>query len=391
LPAPLHIVLLDYRDVTHPEAGGAEQYLNELFQRIAAHGHRVTLIAGRYRGAAAEEQIGGIQVRRTGNKATFNFAGARAALRLTKTERVDLLVENLCKIPYFLPAFTRVPVLPIVLHLFGATVFQEANPAFATYVWLYEQLIPPVYRGLRFVAISQSTARDLERRGVRSTGTDIIEPGIDLDHYRVDPAVRKSPQPLLLYVGMLKRYKGLDIVLRAFARLHQKIPDAQLVLAGRGNDRERLQGLARSLAIEEAVRFVGWISEEDKLAWLRRAHALVYPSLKEGWGIPTIEAAACATPTLASDVDGLRDAVRDGVTGYLIPHLDTDAWARRMIEILTDEALRSRLAAGAQQWASGFGWDGQAEKMRRVVEEVALAAARPRREERVARTGGPDP
>jgi hypothetical protein len=69
LASPLHIVLLDYRDITHPEAGGAEVYLNEIFQRIAACGHRVTLLSGRYRGACREERIGRIRVLRTGNKA----------------------------------------------------------------------------------------------------------------------------------------------------------------------------------------------------------------------------------------------------------------------------------------------------------------------------------
>jgi glycosyltransferase involved in cell wall biosynthesis len=84
-----------------------------------------------------------------------------------------------------------------------------------------------------------------------------------------------------------------------------------------------------------------------------------------------MEAAACATPTLASDVAGLRDAVRDGITGFLIPHQDIDAWARRMTEILTDPPLRARLGAAAQAWARGFGWDVQAEKMRATVEAVA--------------------
>ena len=364
-------MLLDYRDITHPEAGGAEVYLNEIFQRIAACGHRVTLLSGRYRGACREERIGHIRVLRTGNKVTQNVVAARAALQLARSEPVDLFVENICKIPFLLPAFTRTPVLPVVLHLFGRTVFYEANAALASYVWLYERLIPPFYRGLRFVAISDSTARDLVGRGVRNSQIDIVSPGLDLTRYRVDDGVAKSAQPLLLYVGMLKRYKGIDILIRAFARVRAAVPGARLAFAGKGNDRPRLEALVRTLGLADCVSFEGWVSEEEKIDWLRRANALVYPSVKEGWGIPTMEAAACATPTLASDVAGLRDAVRDGVTGFLIPHEDVDAWARRMIEILTDATRRAQMGAAAQAWASGFAWDVQAEKMRATVEQVA--------------------
>jgi glycosyltransferase involved in cell wall biosynthesis len=366
----LHIVLLDYRDVTHPEAGGAETYLNEMFQRIAAVGHRVTLIAARYQGARPEARIGEIRVRRVGNKATFNVAGAREALRLAAAEHVDLFVENICKIPFFLPVFTRVPVLPIVLHLFGRTVFHEVNPAFASYVWLYERLIPLAYRGLRFVAISESTARDLQRRGLRTSQIDIVSPGLDLERYRTDANVPKAGQPLLLYVGMLKRYKGIDTVIRAFAAARRTVADARLVLVGKGPDRERLEALARSLGVADAVGFEGWVSDDDKVDWLRRARALVYPSRKEGWGIPTMEAAGCGTPTLASDSDGLRDAVHDGVTGFLVPHTDIDSWAGRMVQILTDDALCARMEAAARQRAQGFSWDAQAAKMQVVVDAV---------------------
>lgn len=375
MASSLHIVLLDYRDITHPEAGGAEAYLNEIFQRIAARGHRVTLLSGRYAGAPVEDRIGNFRILRRGNKVTMNFAGARAALRLAREERVDVFVENICKIPFLLPAFARTPVLPIVLHLFGDTVFHETNPALASYVWAYERLIPPVYRGLRFVAISDSTARDLARRGLRTSQTDIVNPGLDLRRYRTNATVAKSELPLLVYVGMLKRYKGIETVIRAFARVRAAVPGARLALAGKGNHRPHLEALVRSLGVADCVTFEGWVSEEAKVDWLRRAHALVYPSLKEGWGIPTMEAAACGTPTLASDVDGLRDSVRDGVTGFLVPHTDVDLWARRMIEILTDAGLRARLGAAAQAWAREFDWDTQAEKMRAIVEDVA--AGRP--------------
>lgn len=376
---PLHIALLDYRDITHPEAGGAEIFLNEIFQRVAARGHRITLLCAGYKGAPPEDRIGNIRILRAGNKVTANFVEAFAAVKLARREPVDLFVENICKLPFLLPALTKTPVLSIVLHLFGHTVFQEANFAFASYVWLYEKLIPPVYRGRPFVTISESTAEDLIRRGVRASSMDVVHIGLDLVRYDRVHEIPRSEQPLLVYVGRFKRYKGIDTVIRAFAKVRERVPDARLVLVGKGDDLPRLKALAGSLGLGSAASFEGFVSEEEKLRWLRRAHALVYPSPREGWGISTTEAAACGTPVLASDSEGLREAVRHGSTGYLVPHRDADAWTARMIEVLTDPALREKLGAAGAKWARNFDWNIEGEKMADIVEDVVRRSARERK------------
>jgi glycosyltransferase involved in cell wall biosynthesis len=371
LQSPLHIVVLDYRDMYHPEAGGAEHYVNEIFQRVAACGHRVTLLSASFAGAAAKARIGSIDVLRAGNTATANVVGARAALALARRERVDVFVESICKLPFLLPVLTKIPVLPVVHHLFGRTIFYQLNPLAAAYAWLYEKLIPPCYRGLRFVAVSESTAGDLAARGVRCSRMDIVYNGVDFDTYRLPAgSTPRSSEPLLLYLGRFRRYKQIDIVIRAFARVRQTLPTARFALVGKGDDEPRLRALARSLGVADAVTFVGYVSEAEKIRWLHRAHALVYPSPKEGWGISTIEAAACGTPVLASDAEGLRDAVRHEVTGFLVPHSDIEAWARRMTEILSDTPLRTRMGAASREWARRFDWDVEAEKMRRILEEV---------------------
>lgn len=373
MSSPLHIVLLNYRDVTHPEAGGAEVYLQELFDRIAAGGHDVTLVCTGHRGAPVEDRIGNVRVIRVGNQATVNIAAVLAALRLARQGRVDIFVESLCKLPFLLPLVTKIPVLPVVLHLFGHTVFQETNPVVGSFVWLYERLIPPVYRNLPFVALSDSTAQDLVRRGVRASRMDIVPPGLDLPRYLANGVGPAVDAPLILYVGRLKRYKGLDTVIRAFARVRTVVPAARFLIVGKGDDRARLEHLTQQLGLGDSVLFEGFVDENAKIDRLHRAHVVVYPSPREGWGIAALEAAACGTPVLASDAEGLRDAVRDGATGFLVPHSDIDAWAQRMTQLLTDAALRARCGAAARQWASEFSWDTEAEKMRMIVETVATS------------------
>lgn len=368
--SPLHIAILDYRDIRHPEAGGSEVYIYEIFRRIAEYGHRVTWISARDAGAPAEEREGNLRMLRTGNKLTANFTSARAALRLARVEPVDLFVENLCKIPFFLPWYTDAPVLPVVLHLFGETVFREANPLLASYVWLYERFIPRVYRDKPFVALSDSTAHDLRRRGVESRWVDVVPPGLDLARFH-EPDGGDAREPLVLYVGRLKRYKEIDIALRAFARVRAETPAARMVILGKGDDRPRLEGVVRKVGIGDAVDFRGFVTEDEKVDWLRRARVVVYPSPKEGWGISTTEAAACGTPVVASDSDGLRDAVSDDETGFLVSHASVDAWTDRIRQLLTDDVLHDRLSRTAAAWARDFDWDSRATQMRLAAERAA--------------------
>jgi len=194
-------------------------------------------------------------------------------------------------------------------------------------------------------------------RGVSRERIDVVYPGVDATWYRPDAAVARAERPTFLYVGRLKRYKGVEIAVRALAEARGTRPDLTLEIAGQGDDLPRLQGVARRLGVESAVRFLGFVPEEEKRRLLRRAWAVVFPSPKEGWGISNVEAAGCGTPALASDSPGLRESVRHGETGYLVPHGDAHALAERMLALAADPALVARLGRGARGFAETLSWD----------------------------------
>src|SRR2546426_3404677 len=191
-------------------------------------------------------------------------------------------------------------------------------------------LIPWVYRRAAFHAISDSTRDDLVRRGISRQRVEVIYPGVDAAWYSPDGGTPRAGAPTFLYVGRLKRYKGVETAVRALALARAERPDVTLEIAGQGDDRARLERLVRALGQVDAVRFLGFVPDEEKRRLLRRAWAGVLPSLKEGWGISNVEAAACGTPALASDSPGLRESVRHGETGFLVPHGDERALADRM-------------------------------------------------------------
>jgi len=231
----------------------------------------------------------------------------------------------------------------------------------AAIVWAAERPIPRVYRRAAFHAISESTRDDLVRRGVPRERIAVIYPGVDAAWYHPDPGTPRAERPTFLYVGRLKRYKGLEIVLRALAAARVARGDLLLEIAGQGDDRPRLERLARTLGLGDAVRFLGFVSDDEKRRLMRRAWAVVLTSTKEGWGISNVEAAACGTPALVSDNSALRESVRDGETGFLVPHADVPALARRMLDLAGDPGLVARLGHGARAFAAGLSWEQAAQ------------------------------
>jgi glycosyltransferase involved in cell wall biosynthesis len=168
----------------------------------------------------------------------------------------------------------------------------------------------------------------------------------------------------------LKRYKGVALAVRALALARRHRPDLRLEIAGTGDHRPELEQLAASLQLDRAVAFLGFVSEERKIDLMRAAWANVFPSPKEGWGITVIEAAACGTPSLASDSPGLRDSVRDGETGFLVPHGDVEGLAARMLELADSPPLVARLGDRARRLAEGLSWERTTSETERHLTDI---------------------
>ena len=353
----MRILLVNWNDRENPHAGGAEIHLHEIFGRLARGGHKIDLVTSGWPGAAPAAELDGMRVQRHGGRHGFALRARAAVCRLLETNRYDVVVEDINKLPLFLAGLTERPFCALVPHLFGTTAFLEASWPIAAVVWGAERAIPRAYRRAWFHAISDSTREDLVWRGVPSERVEVIYPGVDATWYAPDAAVPRTREPTFLYVGRLKRYKGVEIALRALALARRTRPDLTLDVAGQGDDRVRLERVARALGLGAAARFLGFVSDEDKRRLLRRSWAVILVSPKEGWGISNVEAAACATPALASDSPGLQESVRHGETGFLVPHGDVSALAERMLALAADPALVERLGHGARRFAEQLSWE----------------------------------
>jgi glycosyltransferase involved in cell wall biosynthesis len=372
----LKVLALNWRDPGHPEAGGAEVHLSEILARWVSRGAEVTWIASSFPGAASETTIRGMRVLRRGSWWNANWAAAREVHRLERQGAYDLIVEDINKIPYFAPLYAKAPVLAVVPHLFGTTVFAEASWPIACVVWAHEIFLPALYGRVPFLVISESTGADLGRRGIPER--QIVVSHCGLDHSRYSPGGTKSEIPSVVYVGRLRRYKGVDALLDAFARLSKELPAARLSVLGAGPYRPALEARARRLGIADRVEFTGFIPAEEKVGRLRAAWVSALSSPKEGWGLTVVESNACGTPVIASRSPGLVDSVRDGETGLLVPHGDVAALTAALRRVLTDASLRERLAAEGLRWSRRFSWDRAAEEAWQMARSVVERRELPR-------------
>ena len=364
-----HVLILNERDLDNPAAGGAEIHLFEIFGRLAAAGDRVTMLCAGFPGAAPETRIAGVTVRRYGNRYSYYTQVGQACRRYLRAERPDLLVEAHNKLPFLTPLYARAPRLVIVHHLFGTTAFRQVPAPVAAAVVVAEALIPYLYRGVSFVAISESSREDLIQRGIPAEAIRVVLPGVDSDRYRAAPGAR-AEGPLIGFVGRVEWYKRLDVLLRALVRVHRQGVPARLVIAGTGRALPQVTALRRALGLEAHVELPGFVDEAEKVRLLQRAHVMVQPSEKEGWGLTVIEANACGTPVIAAAVPGLRDSVCDGETGLLVPPADEEALAAALLRVLGDGELRERLSRGAQAWARRFRWDVAAAEVGEAIDRA---------------------
>ena len=367
---PLRILVINWQDIRNPLSGGAEVHFHEIFSRVAAMGHSVTLLCSAFAGAAAEEQVDNIRVVRCGLRNLFNFVVPAAYRRLRRAEAFDVVIDDLNKIPFYTPCFVREPLLTIVHHLFGRSIYLETSWLPASYVYWSERLAVRIYRRTPFAVVSESTREELRSLGITAP-IELLPNAVDHERYRSAPAER-SPEPLICHLGRLKRYKSVEHLLRALPGVLNVLPETRLAIVGEGDYRPALEALAEELGIREAVTFTGQVSHEEKVHWLNRAWVAVNPSPKEGWGLTVIEANACGVPVVAADSPGLRDSVRDGETGLLYPYGEIETLTGDLITLLRDRSVRERMGESARLWAGTFSWEQSARKALKILEGLIL-------------------
>jgi glycosyltransferase involved in cell wall biosynthesis len=343
--------------------GGAEVFTREILKRWAGAGHDVTLFTAEFPNCRKEEILDGVKVIRSGERLSVYREAKKFYAERFRAEGFDVVVDEINTRPFFTPKFVdNGEVVVALIHQLAREYWFYETPFPVSHVGYYylEKKWLRGYVDVPTVTVSESTRQDLVGLGFRRVF--VVSEGLNFEPLS---AVAEAPAvPVVVYAGRLKRAKRPDHAVRAFRIVREKVPEAELWFLGDGPLRKGLEKMAA-----EGVKFFGSLSNEERRGLIGKGGVLVNPSVREGWGLNVVEAAALGVPCVAYDVGGLRDSVKDGVTGLLVESGDVEGLAEALVRVLRDEGLRRRLGEDALKYAQQFSWDKTAEEFMKVLEQ----------------------
>ncbi len=364
----MKILVANWRCIKNPEMGGAEIHFHEIFKLIVKMGHEVTLVVHSFDGAEPEETIDGIKIYRVGSKFIFKYAFRWFYKKHLEKNNYDLVVDDISKIPMDTPKYINKPIVGILHHIHGSTLYKEIPWYMAYYISRCEKIIPKHYSNINIFTVSPSTKNELAVLGQPENKIDYLYNAINQKLFE-QTKVEKSETPLLVYVGRIKKYKQVELVVDVLPKLKEKYPNIELHIGGTGDHLDKLKNYVIQKGVSDCVKFLGFISEEEKAKLLGRAWIFVTLAMKEGWGITVIEANAMNTPVVGSDVPGLRDSIQNNKTGYLVTIGNEDELVGKISELIDNKELRENFSNNAKEWSLNFSWQASATHFIKKVTE----------------------
>lgn len=363
----MHVAFLTWRDSTHPDGGGSEVFVEQVARGLVERGHRVTLVCARHGAAPAREDLDGVTLLRMGGRLTVYPRGLLWLLRQRRTRPVDAVVDVINGLPFGTPLVRRHGVVALVHHVHQAQ-WRIIYPGLRGRIgWFIEsRLTPLLYRGRPHLTVSEASRRDLTRLGIPREAITVARNGLS----SVASPVPTSDTPRLVVLARLVPHKQIEHAVEVLARLRAELPTLELDIVGEGWWHDQLVAAVRAHGVAEHVHLHGHVSDTERDRLLARAWLMLLPSVKEGWGLAVLEAAAQRTPTVAYRyAGGVTESVVDGETGLLVDDLEGMVDATR--RVLSDPSLRVALAEAAAVRAREFDWDSTTEVVESVLEREA--------------------
>ena len=358
------VLLVNWRDTGHPEGGGSERYVERMAEGLARRGYRVQIQCAGYPGAGGGEWRDGVRYRRRGNKFTV-YPHALLAIRRAEA---DLIVDVQNGMPFFSRLVARCPVLVLVHHVHREQWISALGRTFGRLGWLLESKVAPwLYRKCRYVTVSEITRGELADLGVSRERSTVVANGLDAPPRCAGP---RAAEPTLVVVSRLVPHKRIEHAIDALARLLPEVAGLRLEIVGHGPWHEQLRRHAEARGVADRVVMHGWVDEREKHEILARSWLHLCPSVKEGWGIVIMEAAAHGVPSIAyRDAGGVAESIVDGETGLLAN--DFEDFVSRVRGLLADQDGRVRMGAVGMVRAGSYSWERSEDQFESLVRGIA--------------------
>lgn len=368
----MKILLLCWRDSTHPQGGGSERYLERVGEYLARQGHEVVYRTAGHTDAPRRSVREGVRYSRSGGKFTVYPKAWLGILAgrwgIGTLGRVDAVVDTQNGVPFFARVFAGAPTV-LLTHHCHREQWPVAGPAVAKLGWFLEKSVAPrVYRGAPYVTVSGPSAAELVDLGVRHEDIHIIRNGIDPIPEHL-PRLDDDGATHLVTLSRLVPHKQIEDAMDVITALGAE-QNLILDVIGSGWWEDELRDYARATGVAHRIHFHGQVTEDYKHALLARADLHLMPSRKEGWGLAVIEAAQHAVPTIGyRSAGGLRDSIKHGDTGLLVD--DRAQLIAATGELLKDASRRHALGTAARELAASYSWEETGQRFAELLEEIA--------------------
>jgi glycosyltransferase involved in cell wall biosynthesis len=345
--------------------GGAEVFSREVLKRWAKAGHKVTLFTSKFEGGQRNQVADGVDIIRDGGRYSVYWKAKEHYNKFFSKEDYDVIIDEINTRPFLTPKFVKKGERVIALiHQLAREYWFYETPFPINYLgyYFFEERWLKNYREIPTVTVSESTRKDLASLGFKAVF--VVSEGLDFEP--LEELHERASNPVIIFAGRLKKAKRPDDAIEAFRIVRKRIPTAELWIIGNGYLKDRLMRVA-----PEGASFFSPASNEERRELIKKAWVLVNPSVREGFGLNVVEANALGVPGIAYDVAGLRDSIIDGKTGLLVKSGETETLAAAVTQVLTNDALRTKLSKEALVYSKSFSWDRVADEFMRVVETIS--------------------
>lgn len=347
-----------WKDLQHPQAGGAEVVNEEIAKRLVEAGHQVTFIVGGFEGGANETKRNGYKIIRLGGKYSL-YNEARKYYKANLEGWADLVIDEMNTIPFFCKYYVKEKCILFVHQLCRKVWFYQMRFPFNLIGYLLEPMYLRALSDQSVITVSESTKKDLMRYKFKEENIHIISEGIQIEPVEKLEDIRKYSTPTILSLGALRAMKRTDQIIKAFEIARKDNPLLRLYLAGdaTGNYGEKILKQIDKSPARDFIHYLGRVRTEKKKELMQRSHVIVVTSVKEGWGLIVTEANSQGTPAIVYNVDGLRDSVQNNKTGIVSNRNTPSSLAGHINDLLKDRQKYQRFRKKGWEWSKTITFD----------------------------------
>ncbi|HEU65443.1 MAG TPA: glycosyltransferase family 1 protein [Chloroflexi bacterium] len=365
-------------DEYYPDIGGAAHYAFDLSLQLGKLGIDVMVVTHAHPGQPEEEEIAGVKIKRVKGLVLHN--PHRAVSPLLFRHCHEYILDGKFDVVHGLDVYSSMAqmVIPFA-HRHRIPCVTTCHTVIASHfsILLQRPLGLVLKRTGRLIAVSQASAHFCRLLGCPEEKITVVPNGGDpacfngeIDVLAMREELGIGAEPLVVTASRLIKRKNPKLLVSAFARVLEVVPDAKLAIAGSGRQKDNLSRQIKDLNIVNSVFMLGVLAKEKVAQLMAAAEVFVLPSKLESFGLSLLEASAAGVPIVCSNAGGVPEIFKDGFNALLYPPGDEDAMAKAIICLIQDRELAEKISANARETAGRFTWDLAAQRTLRVYEEV---------------------